>query len=68
MNNAEASAKLDQIKELLNEITPLATWENGAVISIDSLDILELAQSILNDEPEGELLDLLDGDETFTIG
>jgi len=66
--NAESSAKLDQIKELLNDITPLATWENGAVISTDSLEILELVQSILNDEPEGELLDLLDGDETFTIG
>lgn len=66
--NAESSAKLDQIKELLNEITPLATWENGAVISTDSLETLELVQSILNDEPEGELLDLLDGDETFTIG
>jgi hypothetical protein len=64
--NAESSAKLDQIRELLNEITPLATWENGAVISIDSLETLELAQSILNDEPEGDLLDLLDGDETFT--
>jgi hypothetical protein len=66
--NAESSAKLDQIRELLNEITPLATWENGAVISTDSLETLELVQSILNDEPEGELLDLLDGDETFTIG
>ena len=66
--NAESSAKLDQIKELLNEITPLATWENGAVISTDSLETLDLVQSILNDEPEGELLDLLDGDETFTIG
>jgi len=66
--NAESSAKLDQIKELLNEITPLATWENGSIISTDSLETLELVQSILNDEPEGELLDLLDGDETFTIG
>ncbi len=68
MTNAETSAKIDQIKDLLNEVTPLATWENGAVISTDSLETLELVQSILNDEPEGDLLDLLDGDETFTIG
>ncbi len=68
MNNAQASATLDQITELLLTIKALATWENGAVISLDSLQVLELVQAILSDEPERELLDLLDGDETFTIG
>ncbi len=67
MNNAQASATLDQITELLLTIKALATWENGAVISLDSLQVLELVQAILSDEPEVELLDLLDGDETFTI-